>query len=714
MTEQPVPRRARTIGRVALVAALAVAAACSGDDDDDADESVPTTTAPDDTTPATEAAPGTSAAPAGPPGLVLGFVLPGAGLLNELSIGQQRGITLAVEDLNAAGGVLGGTVEWISAAEAADRTMDDIVAELQGGGATAFVGTVGSDSAPEMQRVMAQLGSITCSASATRPSLTEPEGAPSFFRTAIKDNAQAAFIADRIMAPAEGEPPQRVVVVGRDDTYGAELAGALTAELAARGAETVVVSYPSRRVQLSAEGAEVAAANGDVVVAITAGEAPRLLAAMIDAGVPADRIVGLDGMYVPRIAEQTFPDNPARLDGLTVIASTGDRAFASRLESVPASQDQVSYGAQMYDCAVTMALAAAAAGSADPAAISTQIQAVTSGGRVCSNPGDCLGLLAANEDIDYDGATGGIAIDANGDVTTARITTLRVAEATLQEIAAEDVDLVALARQDVYAAALFTAQVQQTLKLLGFYEGPVTGVWDQATTDAVVALQQQLGVPETGQWDEATDAAFRARYGDLVGNLSTSIESIQLGLTELGLYTGPIDGRWSAELSESIRALQRQLGVPETGVVDLATLRALYAANAPEPAPAPTTVATTTPPPPAPTQPAPTQPPPTEPPPPATSNDRAAGRRDAVRRARQRRAVHDSARTVGVDRLLRARSERACTRCSPRPTTRSPPQRPTSLASARRHCSRTTSRQGIYPASGFFDGLLVETIYGDR
>jgi branched-chain amino acid transport system substrate-binding protein len=547
--------------------------------------------------------------------LVRGLVTAGAGVLNEFSVGPQRGITLAVDDLNAAGGVLGGPVEWISAAEAADRTMDDVVAELQGGGATASVGTVGSDSAPEMQRVMAQLGSITCSASATRPSLTEPEGAPSFFRTAIRDDAQAAFIADEIMTPAEGEPPGRVVVVGRDDTYGTEFAGALTAELAARGAETVVVSYPSRRVQLEAEGAEVAAAAGDVVVAIAAGEAPRLLAAMIDAGVPANTIVGLDGMYVPRIAEQTFPENPARLDGLTVIATTGDRAFASRLEAVPASQDQVSYGAQMYDCAVTMALAAAAAGSADPAAISTQIRAVTSGGRVCSNPADCLELLAANEDIDFDGATGGIAIDENGDVTTARITTLRVADATLQEVAAEDVDLVALAQQDVYAAALFTSQIQQTLKLLGLYEGPVTGIWDQATTDAVVVLQRQLGVPETGQWDEATDAAFRARYGDFVGGLSTSITSIQLALTELGLYTGPIDGRWSAELSESIRALQRQLGVPETGVVDLATLRALYAANAPEPAP--TTVATTTPPPtqPPPTQPPPTQPPPTPPPP---------------------------------------------------------------------------------------------------
>ena len=61
--------------------------------------------------------------------------MPGPGLLNELSIGQQRGLTLAVEDLNAAGGVLGGPVEWVAAAQAADRTMDDVVAELEDAGA---------------------------------------------------------------------------------------------------------------------------------------------------------------------------------------------------------------------------------------------------------------------------------------------------------------------------------------------------------------------------------------------------------------------------------------------------------------------------------------------------------------------------------------------------------------------------------------------------
>ena len=45
-------------------------------------------------------------------------------------------------------------------------------------------------------------------------------------------------------------------------------------------------------------------------------------------------------------------------------------------------------------------------------------------------------------------------------------------------------------------------------------------------------------------------------------------------MTELGFYTGPIDGVWNQELTDAIKALQRELGVPETGVLDAATLQA--------------------------------------------------------------------------------------------------------------------------------------------
>jgi peptidoglycan hydrolase-like protein with peptidoglycan-binding domain len=53
-----------------------------------------------------------------------------------------------------------------------------------------------------------------------------------------------------------------------------------------------------------------------------------------------------------------------------------------------------------------------------------------------------------------------------------------------------------------------TAAVQQTLKLAGFWTGPVDGIWTPALTDALKAFQTALGVEPTGTVDPATIAAF--------------------------------------------------------------------------------------------------------------------------------------------------------------------------------------------------------------
>ena len=430
--------------------------------------------------------------------------------------------------------------------------------------------------------------------------------------------------------PEGGTAPATVMIVGRDDTYGAELVGALSAELTARGATVDTMLYPPRRVSFPDEAAAVAAAAPDLVVLVSYAEAPNLVAAIVGDGYPVDRIVGLDGLLVPRIAEQTFPDDATRADGLTVIGSTGDRVIIQRLGGVPAPQDQLSYGAQMYDCAVTVALAAVAAGSNDPAAVGAHIQDVTGGGRTCSTFAHCVELLAAGENIDYTGVTGGLDIDAAGDVSTARITTASVVDGQLVETATDEIDLVALRQEEIFAASVMTTQLQQVLKVLGYYEGDITGVFDEATADAVRALQRDLGLPETGEYDEATDAALRARLGSGAAALSASVAQLQEELTALGYYTGPIDGRYSEATIAAVRAFQADLGVPQTGLLDAATLRAIYARgqqSVPPPVVPPPTTAPP-PPPPDPTAPAvpsptappdapPPSPPPTEPEPPA-------------------------------------------------------------------------------------------------
>ena len=53
-----------------------------------------------------------------------------------------------------------------------------------------------------------------------------------------------------------------------------------------------------------------------------------------------------------------------------------------------------------------------------------------------------------------------------------------------------------------------TAAVQQTLRLAGFWTGPADGEWTPALTEALKALQTELGVKPTGTVDAATVAAL--------------------------------------------------------------------------------------------------------------------------------------------------------------------------------------------------------------
>jgi peptidoglycan hydrolase-like protein with peptidoglycan-binding domain len=59
-----------------------------------------------------------------------------------------------------------------------------------------------------------------------------------------------------------------------------------------------------------------------------------------------------------------------------------------------------------------------------------------------------------------------------------------------------------------HEAVASTAAVQQTLKLAGFWDGPVDGNWTPALTEALKAFQKGLGVTPTGTVDAATVAAL--------------------------------------------------------------------------------------------------------------------------------------------------------------------------------------------------------------
>ena len=81
-----------------------------------------------------------------------------------------------------------------------------------------------------------------------------------------------------------------------------------------------------------------------------------------------------------------------------------------------------------------------------------------------------------------------------------------VDKATADALQAELLALGGAAAQESVAT---TAAIQQTLKLAGFWDGPVDGIWTDALTEAVQEFQTALGVEPTGSVDAATLTAFQ-------------------------------------------------------------------------------------------------------------------------------------------------------------------------------------------------------------
>ena len=513
---------------------------------------------------------------------------------------------MAVEDINAAGGVLEQTAAVRRANATAERGPDEILATLLDEGADAIVGPVTSTAVRELVPSLDDASMVACSPSAIATDLGPEEGTdPVVYRSALPNDQLISFANGTIVARRDAAAPPgpwRVTIVARTDEFGTTVGAGLSGALTAQGFEVDLVGYDPNRGVTADQIAAVAGAAPDLVVLVSLDETGRVVRQLADGGVPVTTMLGVEGAMTPRLPIRTYPNDDGSIAGLAAIGTTGTGAFIERL--LDGEDRPIVSGPQAYDCAVAIALAVAAAGSADPQRYRTELAAVTSGGVTCTTYQDCLDQLAAGEDIDYDGASGRVAFGPDGGATAGRFTRITFRDDGVTVDDSVDVDLTRVAedaaQQAAIASAVFTAGLQSALTVLGFYSGPIDGVYDEAVRQAVIALQVDLGLPPTGDYDEATDQALRQELAEREATVTESTRQLQVALTELGFYTGPIDGVYSAEVVAAVKALQRQLGVPETGVLDAATTQAAFnqglvvgAATATTVAP-PTTEATTT------------------------------------------------------------------------------------------------------------------------
>jgi peptidoglycan hydrolase-like protein with peptidoglycan-binding domain len=125
----------------------------------------------------------------------------------------------------------------------------------------------------------------------------------------------------------------------------------------------------------------------------------------------------------------------------------------------------------------------------------------------------------------------------------------------------------------------YTAALQKSLADAGYYKGEVDGIYGPETVQGVQALQKAHALPVTGTVDKATgdalQADLQAKGGVAAQEAVASTAAVQQTLKLAGFWTGPVDGQWTAALTEALKAFQNELGVKPTGTVDAATIAGL-------------------------------------------------------------------------------------------------------------------------------------------
>ncbi len=435
--------RVKRVGAL-LVGLSLVAAACGSDDEGSAtteatettDEMVEETTAPETTEDMTEetTAPETTddmvesetvqAAPTctgdSDGVLAIATVLPETGNLAFLGPPEFAGAELAIQEINEAGGALGADVtldqgdSGDTSTDIANQTVDRQLAA----GNDAFIGAASSGVSFTFIDKLVENCKIHFSPANTSPDFTDYADDDLYFRTAPSDVLQGRVLADLMIE----EGVTTATFMALQDPYGEGLLKYSTEPFADQGGEIVEqFTYDPQAAEFSAEVDKVVSGDPEALVIIGFEETSKILTALFEAGfTPADgkKIYLVDGNVGNALGEQLPAGSMEGIRGTLPAAEiTGD--FQDRLLAVDPELIDFSYGPETYDAVIIVALAAQIAGSDDPAAIAAEINGVTRDGEKCETYADCVALIEAGTDIDYDGPSGPQTFGPEGEPTEA-------------------------------------------------------------------------------------------------------------------------------------------------------------------------------------------------------------------------------------------------------------------------------------------------------
>ena len=370
-------------------------------------------------TPATKTAatPAPAKAAAAPAADVIkiGHVGPLTGGIAHLGKDNENGARMAVEEINAAGGLKVGDktykLDLVAEDDKADPKEGTLAAQkIVDSGAVAVVGHLNSGTTIPASKIYADVNMTQISPSATNPKYTE-QGFKTAFRVCANDNQQGAVLANYA---ADSLKAKTIAILDDRTAYGQGLADVVERVAKQKGMKVVAREFTNdKATDFNAILTKVRATKPDVVMYggmdATAGPMAKQ---MTQLGIKSTFLAG-DGVCSPefiKLAGDASGNLHCSQAGEAVEKLAKGADFVDKYKKRFNSEVQV-YSPYSYDAVYVIADAIKRAGKADRASITAAMPATK-----------------------YDGLTGTVAFDDKGDVKGGAISMFKVVNGKMEYV----------------------------------------------------------------------------------------------------------------------------------------------------------------------------------------------------------------------------------------------------------------------------------------
>ncbi len=351
----------------------------------------------------------------------IGALMPMTGDLQAYGEADLTGVQLAAQQINAQGGVLGNELEIVlgdtqTTAQAGIEAAQRLVSVE---GVAGIVGALSSGvTIPVAESVTSQQQVVQISPASTSPVLTELDDDDFLFRSVPSDAPQGVALSELVNEAGYGN----LAILYINNDYGEGLADSFrNAFESSGGSISASTAYEPGNASYRGELQQI---SGDAEALVHIGYPENgitILRQALEEGF-FDEFVFTDGMKTPDIIDAIGAENLNGSFGSVPQAPTDTDAyqnFTAAYEDEYGQLPPLPYIDTAYDATYVLALAIQHAGTTDTASIQQSIREVANAPGTTILPGqweEALAALEAGEAINYQGATGSVDFDENGDV----------------------------------------------------------------------------------------------------------------------------------------------------------------------------------------------------------------------------------------------------------------------------------------------------------